>query len=110
MTNSSEDITRLPELLLENDFPPSLYVHVPFCVSKCGYCDFNSYSGLECLTARYISALRRELSLWSQRVRRPERVLRIATIYFGGGTPTLLGSGGLKSVLDTCGQGFAGEG
>lgn len=107
MTNSLEDITRLSELLLGGDFPSSLYVHTPFCVSKCGYCDFNSYSGLEWLTPRYVSALRRELSLWSQYACRPAMMLRIATIYFGGGTPTLLGTGGLKAVLDTCGQGFA---
>ena len=107
MTNSLKDITKLPELLLGSDLPSSLYVHVPFCVSKCGYCDFNSYPGLEWLTARYESALRRELSLWSQHACRPAMVLRIATIYFGGGTPTLLGTGGLKSVLDTCGQVFA---
>jgi oxygen-independent coproporphyrinogen-3 oxidase len=62
-----------------------LYVHVPFCTAKCGYCDFNSYASSEHLIPAYTSALLADASLWVAAVRRR----RIETIFFGGGTPTL---------------------
>lgn len=65
--------------------PTSLYVHIPFCVSKCAYCDFNSVVAPEELRERYHQALLREFArtgaFYHQR--------RIETIYFGGGTPTI---------------------
>ncbi len=86
--------------------PRGLYFHIPFCVSRCRYCDFNSYSGLQWLSRRYTVALQRELLLWSQLPapgadRRP-----IETLYFGGGTPTLLGTENLLGVLKTAGRLF----
>ncbi|MCH7998318.1 MAG: radical SAM family heme chaperone HemW [Chloroflexi bacterium] len=64
----------------------SLYVHIPFCTLKCSYCDFNSYAGLEELVQPYVSALITEMELWSQYARgRP-----VPTVFFGGGTPSLL--------------------
>lgn len=66
--------------------PLSLYLHIPFCTLKCSYCDFNSYAGLEGLVDTYIDALTAEMRLWGEVVRgRP-----LATIFFGGGTPSLL--------------------
>ncbi len=66
--------------------PLSLYLHIPFCTLKCSYCDFNSYAGLEGLVDAYIDALTDEIRLWGEAVRgRP-----LATIFFGGGTPSLL--------------------
>ncbi len=62
-----------------------LYIHVPFCKAKCGYCDFNSYAGREQLAEPYFSALIKEIELAAKRSRR-----KIDTIYFGGGTPTLI--------------------
>ena len=64
----------------------SLYVHVPFCRAKCAYCDFNSYAGQERLIPAYADALLREASLWAE----AEAAGRIETLYFGGGTPSLL--------------------
>ena len=62
----------------------SLYVHVPFCVVKCGYCDFNSYEVDDpAAHRRFVSALDAEL-----RVARPPR--RPWTVFLGGGTPTFL--------------------
>ena len=64
----------------------SLYVHIPFCTLKCSYCDFNSYAGLEELVQPYVDALIAEMELWSQYARgRP-----VPTVFFGGGTPSLL--------------------
>lgn len=74
--------------------PVAVYVHTPFCPSKCGYCDFNSYamSGdiMERTTAATIAEIRR--SPWSGT---PAK-----TIFFGGGTPTYLPSGHLAKVLE----------
>ena len=66
--------------------PLSLYIHIPFCSLKCSYCDFNSYAGLEALVRPYVDALIAEITLWSEFARgRP-----VATVFFGGGTPSLL--------------------
>jgi oxygen-independent coproporphyrinogen-3 oxidase len=63
----------------------SLYLHIPFCTSKCGYCDFNSYEGLGHLAPGYTEALRREVELWAPAARE----FRVDTVFFGGGTPSL---------------------
>jgi oxygen-independent coproporphyrinogen-3 oxidase len=63
-----------------------LYVHVPFCRHKCGYCDFNAYAGMDRLMPDYQAALERELE--NARASLPFGSLR--TVYFGGGTPSLL--------------------
>jgi oxygen-independent coproporphyrinogen III oxidase len=63
-----------------------IYVHIPFCQSKCGYCDFNSYSGLNGLIPDYLAALAREMAAGASRGPRPGAT----TLYIGGGTPSLL--------------------
>jgi oxygen-independent coproporphyrinogen-3 oxidase len=68
------------------DEPFAIYIHVPFCTSKCGYCDFNSYAGQESLIPAYTEALVREACLWAPRC----EGLRAETVYFGGGTPSLM--------------------
>src|SRR5882672_10553151 len=65
-----------------------LYVHVPFCAKRCGYCSFNTAPLEDGAMARYLDALHREIDLlgalaWAPRV-------RLATVFFGGGTPSLL--------------------
>src|SRR5437773_6553776 len=62
-----------------------LYVHVPFCAKRCGYCSFNTAPLEDGAMARYLAALHREIDLlgalaWAPRV-------RLATVFFGGGTP-----------------------
>lgn len=64
----------------------SLYFHIPFCASKCAYCDFASYPGREDDWARYFHALWEEMDGWRDGL----RGRRIATAFFGGGTPTLV--------------------
>ena len=63
-----------------------LYLHIPFCKHKCGYCDFNAYAGMDRLMPDYVDALERELSA----AREQHPFGRLETIYFGGGTPSLL--------------------
>lgn len=63
-----------------------LYVHIPFCRHKCGYCDFNAYAGMDRLMPDYVDALERELVF--ARERYPFQ--QLDTVYFGGGTPSLL--------------------
>lgn len=64
--------------------PSSLYVHIPFCQSRCFYCDFNTYVAPTSVMESYISALDVEFSLLSSQTDVP-----LETVFFGGGTPTL---------------------
>jgi oxygen-independent coproporphyrinogen-3 oxidase len=73
-----------------------VYVHVPFCASRCGYCDFNTYTASEAGQEGYLDAVLEELRLASKVVD-PRRV---DTVFVGGGTPTLLPPGDLARVLD----------
>lgn len=83
--------------------PVSLYLHIPFCEHRCGYCDFNTYAGLDDLLEGYIAAL-------SQEVRSLRRVgkepIPIHTIFFGGGTPSLVPVDDLKKVFDAVNDSF----
>ena len=82
------------------DFDPSrpegLYVHIPFCATKCPYCDFNTYAGIEAMMGPYLAALRSEIELWGEMLGGP----RIETVFFGGGTPSYLPPGSLGTLLD----------
>src|SRR5438105_2042631 len=73
-----------------------LYVHIPFCRHKCGYCDFNAYAGMDRVMPDYVTALNAELT--AAREARPFGPLR--TVYLGGGTPSLLPPDLIASVLD----------
>jgi oxygen-independent coproporphyrinogen-3 oxidase len=72
-----------------------IYVHIPFCASRCGYCDFATAPYDEGAAARYVRALRRELDAAVPIVGGG----RADTLYLGGGTPTVLGPEGLGNVL-----------
>lgn len=77
-----------------------LYIHIPFCSKKCAYCSF--YSGFvnEDVLENYVSALIKELKKWGGRFDRP-----IDSIYFGGGTPSVLGDK-IKPVMDAINENF----
>ncbi len=76
--------------------PLGMYIHIPFCRRKCDYCDFYSLAGADELIGRYVSALIRHISEAA-----PQILSNVDTIYFGGGTPGLIGSRNLESVLKT---------
>jgi putative oxygen-independent coproporphyrinogen III oxidase len=81
--------------------PFGVYVHVPFCATRCGYCDFNTYTPGELGSASspsdWLDAVRRELDLAAHVLEKP---VPADTVFVGGGTPSLLGAGGLAAVLD----------
>jgi oxygen-independent coproporphyrinogen III oxidase len=82
--------------------PHSLYIHVPFCVSKCPYCDFNSHVGLEGLFDSYNRALVSEITSWGCELGRP----RIDTIFIGGGTPSRVPSENVGAILEAVRRSF----
>jgi putative oxygen-independent coproporphyrinogen III oxidase len=79
--------------------PFGVYVHVPFCATRCGYCDFNTYTAGELGTSAspqsWLEGLRAELALGARVTGGPAA----GTVFVGGGTPSLLGADGLAEVL-----------
>lgn len=74
----------------------ALYIHVPFCLRRCSYCDFITYADRPALQAPYAAALLRELRLWAARYPKAEA----ATLYFGGGTPSLLAAEAIRAIIE----------
>ena len=92
--------TELPDLAAVPGRPFGIYIHVPFCATRCGYCDFNTYTPSELGGANpdgWLEALRAELGLAASRLGAPPPV---DTVFVGGGTPSMLGGDGLAAVLD----------
>ncbi|MBS1245377.1 MAG: Coproporphyrinogen-III oxidase, partial [Chloroflexi bacterium] len=82
-----------------------LYVHIPFCRFKCSYCDFNAYAGMRSLYEPYTHALKYQISNTEHQaadLRPPISELVAETIYFGGGTPSLLPLPLLAEILVAC--------
>lgn len=81
-----------------------VYLHVPFCTVRCGYCDFNTYTAAElgggASQASYASTALAELRLADDVLRRAGRVRPVSTVFVGGGTPTVLPAGDLVRFLD----------
>ncbi|GAA5068528.1 radical SAM family heme chaperone HemW [Nocardia callitridis] len=82
-----------------------IYVHVPFCATRCGYCDFNTYTagelGSSASTQSWLDGLRGELATAAEVFDGlPSATPQVSTVFVGGGTPSLLGGDGLASVLD----------
>ncbi len=73
----------------------SIYIHIPFCTVRCGYCAFNTYTDLEHLIPDYVDALCRELAFAALNVRQKP----VHTVYFGGGTPSLLTPRQFEQIL-----------
>jgi oxygen-independent coproporphyrinogen III oxidase len=74
----------------------SLYFHIPFCVHRCAYCDFNTYAGQERMVPAYVEALCREIR---QVAGSAAGRMKVHTVYFGGGTPSLLSASQFESIL-----------
>lgn len=77
----------------------ALYLHIPFCTTKCTYCAFNTYINLETLIAPFVDALITELNIVADNC--PQPSFDIHTIFFGGGTPTLLMPDQFERILST---------
>ncbi len=80
-----------------------LYLHIPFCVQKCNYCDFCSAPASVATRARYVEALCRQLVHASPMA----QAYAVDTVYFGGGTPTLLCGEELGRIMDTVRRHFS---
>lgn len=84
-------------ILLEDKNRSGIYIHVPFCQSKCDYCDFYSFPASSDRILHYLKNLNKELEM-----RSPDASsYRFETIYFGGGTPSLLGLGAIETILSS---------
>ncbi len=79
--------------------PLSLYIHIPYCERKCGYCDFNSHAIKGEQPEDYSPAILNEIKYTARDIS-PDQ--EIATIFFGGGTPTSLPAEDLGNILDGC--------
>ncbi len=79
--------------------PFSLYVHVPFCAHKCPYCDFNTYATPHVPEVEYVEALVAELRRYAQDPRFSGR--SVSTVFFGGGTPSLLSASAIASIINS---------
>ena len=80
----------------------SLYVHIPFCETKCPYCDFNTYAAIEPLMPAYVAALQAEIAFWGRLLGSP----RVHTVFFGGGTPSYLPSDDIRQIMYAIGAAF----
>ena len=83
----------------------SLYIHIPFCLGKCAYCSFNSYSGMESLYPRYVRAAKKEIIEHFFAGKSDQ----LDTIFLGGGTPSVLTVDHIAEIISYCGEymGFA---
>ena len=80
----------------------SLYVHVPFCLSKCPYCDFNTYQGIESQFGDYLAAVNGEIEAWARALAHPA----VNTVFLGGGTPSYLPDGDVGRILESITQSY----
>ncbi|AEY66509.1 radical SAM family heme chaperone HemW [Clostridium sp. BNL1100] len=75
-----------------------LYIHVPFCSSKCNYCDFNSYAGKINLAENYFKSMKKEIELYKENM----KDYLIHTIFIGGGTPSAVNDRYISEILEKC--------
>ena len=82
-----------------------IYIHIPFCERKCTYCNFNTTDFSGELVERYIPAVVLEIAYWGELLGQPQRV-RVDSIFFGGGTPSIVESHQLASLITACRAAF----
>ncbi len=102
--SAPEQTTAAPTLRDFGGGPFGIYVHVPFCATRCGYCDFNTYTagelGSSASPESWLEALRGELATAAAAFAElPSAQPPVSTVFVGGGTPSLLGGDGLADVL-----------
>ncbi|MDT8304463.1 MAG: radical SAM family heme chaperone HemW [Anaerolineae bacterium] len=85
----------------------SLYVHIPFCQHRCAYCDFNTYTGLGDLQSAYAAAVAAEVAQTGRAGALHARApLSVHTVFFGGGTPSLMAPPDLARILQSVRDSF----
>ena len=80
-----------------------LYIHIPFCIKKCGYCDFLSMPAGESTRRHYVAALIREIQDKSKCL----PGYQLSSVFFGGGTPSLLAGAQVAGLMEAVGQNFS---
>ena len=84
-----------------------IYIHIPFCERKCTYCNFNTTDFFEELADRYVRSVAREIAYWGDRLAGPAgEPIEVDSIFFGGGTPSIVESHQLASLVTACRQAF----
>lgn len=83
-----------------------LYVHIPFCISKCKYCDFNSYKIDKLSKETYLKDLKMEISMYKNELEKNNINDEISSIFLGGGTPSILSSLELKDIFESINENF----
>lgn len=78
-----------------------IYVHIPFCIKKCDYCDFLSAPCDKATRAEYVRSLDREMRYYGKKYGRDGRNIKVSSIFFGGGTPSILDEEQLASLMET---------
>jgi oxygen-independent coproporphyrinogen-3 oxidase len=86
-------------MVLNRTVPGGAYIHIPFCIRKCRYCDFYSTTDLS-LKGAFLNALEREIKLTDP------RSLKFDSLYIGGGTPTVLNTDDICRVVEIAGRYF----
>lgn len=81
----------------------SIYLHIPFCKHRCAYCDFNTYAGQEAMIPTYVEALIKEIEFIGNQ--KPN--FNVPTIFFGGGTPSLLSGPQFDSIMSALSSAFS---
>ncbi len=97
-------ITALFIIALSQIFPKSLYLHIPFCKRRCFYCDFAITTGGDRLKQQYVDVLCQEIALTVAAI---PPIEALQTIFFGGGTPSLLSVSQVSQILETIAKYFA---
>ena len=83
----------------------SIYLHIPFCKHRCAYCDFNTYAGQEDSIPAYVNALIREIDFIGRQLSNLP-TFNVPTVFFGGGTPSLLSAPQFDSILQALRSAF----
>ncbi|CEH33169.1 radical SAM family heme chaperone HemW [Romboutsia lituseburensis] len=83
-----------------------LYIHIPFCISKCNYCDFNSYKLDLDLKKRYLDDLEIEMKLYNEDIKKNNIKNEISSVFIGGGTPSILNSNEIRKIFSTIKNNF----
>lgn len=86
--------------------PTSVYLHIPFCRHRCAYCDFNTYADLEDVKPAYVRALIHEIQGVGRSAKTVSTARSVHTVFFGGGTPSLLSQSELAAILRQVGESF----
>ncbi|MCZ7626270.1 MAG: hypothetical protein M5R38_11165 [Candidatus Methylomirabilis sp.] len=97
---SSSDSSPYSSRLTPYAQPLGVYIHIPYCLSRCHYCDFNSYRIDTGQITQYLETLAREIA--SRACAEAVRDRRVCSVFFGGGTPSILQASQLVGILDHC--------